>query len=439
MKGLTAWFARNGVVANLLMFLIIAVGLLTTTGLRMEVFPEISVDIITVSVEYRGAAPEEVEEGVCVRVEEAVQDLDGIKKTHLLGVGRQGYGQHRGGDRLRHAQDRSTTSNPASTPSTPSRKRPNKPVIQEVTNRSQVINVSIAGDTDELTLKRLGEKVRDELTLLPEITQVELKNARPYEISIEVSEEALRRYGLTFDDVAHAVRRTSLDLPGGSVKTASGEILLRTKGQAYRGPEFENLTLLTRPRRQPRCSFRDVAHGRRRLRGHRPGRAPRRQALGAGAGLSASATRTRSTLSPPSRNTSRTCARGCPKASRSPPGPIRPRFLQSRMDLLIRNALSGLILVFIILALFLRLRLAFWVTLGIPISFLGTLAHDARAGRLDQHDLAVLLHPRARHRGGRRDRGGREHLSSRRKNTIGAERARSRARSRSRSRSSSAS
>ena len=80
MHGITAWFARNGVVANLLMFLVIALGLMTVTGLRLEVFPEISVDIITVSVEYRGAAPEEVEEGVCVRVEEAVQDLDGIKK-----------------------------------------------------------------------------------------------------------------------------------------------------------------------------------------------------------------------------------------------------------------------------------------------------------------------------------------------------------------------
>jgi multidrug efflux pump subunit AcrB len=95
MRGLTAWFARNGVVANLLMFLIIAVGLMTAMGLRTEVFPEISVDIITVSVDYRGAAPEEVEEGVCVRIEEAVQDL--------LGVGREGLGHHRGRNRLRHS------------------------------------------------------------------------------------------------------------------------------------------------------------------------------------------------------------------------------------------------------------------------------------------------------------------------------------------------
>ena len=122
----------------------------------------------------------------------------------------------------------------------------NPAIIQEVTNRQQVINVAVHGQVDEVSLKALAERVRDDLSALPDITQVELANARPYEISIEVSETQLRRHGLTFDDVAEAVRRSSLDLPGGSVKTAGGEFLLRTKGQAYRGHEFERLVLLTR-------------------------------------------------------------------------------------------------------------------------------------------------------------------------------------------------
>jgi multidrug efflux pump subunit AcrB len=371
MKGLTAWFARNGVVANLLMFLIIAVGLLTTTGLRMEVFPEISVGIITVSVEYRGAAPEEVEEGVCVRVEEAIQDLDGIKKlTSSASEGKgtvsieveTGYDTRKILDDVKSRVDAIDTF-PEET---------EQPVIQEVTNRFQVINVSIAGDTDELTLKRLGEKVRDELTLLPEITQVELKNARPYEISIEVSEEALRRYGLTFDDVAQAVRRTSLDLPGGSVKTASGEILLRTKGQAYRGPEFEKLTLLTRPDGS-RLQLSDVARvvdgfedtdQAARLDGMpsvlvQVYRVGDQNALDVVAAVKKYVEEVRPRL---------------PEGIKIITWADTGRLLQSRMDLLIRNALSGLILVFIILALFMRLRLAFWVTLGIPISFLGAIA-----------------------------------------------------------------
>ena len=122
-----------------------------------------------------------------------------------------------------------------------------RPIVQEVLIRKQVINVAISGQADELTLKRIGEQVRDDLSAIPGITQVSLGNARPYEVSIEVSEETLRQFGLTFDQVALAVRQSSLDMPGGSIKTEGGEILLRSKGQAYRGKEFESLVLRTNP------------------------------------------------------------------------------------------------------------------------------------------------------------------------------------------------
>jgi hypothetical protein len=122
-----------------------------------------------------------------------------------------------------------------------------RPIITEVLMRKQVINVAVAGEADERTLKRLAERVRDEISAIPGITQVELGNARPYEVSVEVSEEALRRFGMTFDEVAGAIRRTSMDLPGGSIKTEGGEILLRTKGQAYHGTDFEALVLRTYP------------------------------------------------------------------------------------------------------------------------------------------------------------------------------------------------
>jgi multidrug efflux pump subunit AcrB len=105
-----------------------------------------------------------------------------------------------------------------------------EPVVKQAAMRTQVINVAVAGDADERTLRHLGQTVRDELVEIPGITHAELANARPYEVSIEVSEQALRRHGLTFDDVVAAVRRSSLDLSGGSIKTAGGEILLRTKG-----------------------------------------------------------------------------------------------------------------------------------------------------------------------------------------------------------------
>jgi multidrug efflux pump subunit AcrB len=110
-----------------------------------------------------------------------------------------------------------------------------------------VIDLAITGPEDERTLKVLGQRVRDEIAAMPAITQVALINTRPYEISIEVSESDLQRYGLTFSTVAQAVRARSLDLPGGAIKTEDGEILLRTKGQVYWGEEFERLVLLSRP------------------------------------------------------------------------------------------------------------------------------------------------------------------------------------------------
>ena len=371
MNSLISWFARNGVVANLLMIVLIGAGLLGIVTVKKEVFPEISVDMISVSVAYRGAAPQEVESGVLLRVEEAVQGIDGVDRvisTANEGIGsvtievETGYDVREVLDDVKAAVDAIDTF-PEET---------EQPVIKEITNRMQVINLSVSGDTDELTLKKLGERVRDDLLALPEITQADLKSARPYEVAIEVSEESLRRYNLTFAFVAAAVRRASLDLPGGSVKTETGEILLRTEGQAYVGSEFEDLTLLTRAD-GTRLSLSDVAtvidgfeesDQSSRLDGKdavlvqvfRVGDQSAIEIADAVYGYIADA------------------------QPRMPAGIAltawadSARLLKSRMDLLLRNALSGLVLVFIVLMLFLRLRLAFWVTLGIPLSFLGAIA-----------------------------------------------------------------
>ena len=206
-RGLIDWFARNSVAANLLMVLTIVGGLLTAFTLKQEVFPEFSLDIVNVQVTYLGAAPEEVEEGVCIKIEEAIQGLDGIKK--ITSTAREGIGTvtvelelgaelGRVGDDITARVDAIETF-PAET---------EKPVVREVTNRRQVISVAIWGDADERTLRHLGDQVRDEIHALQGITQVELANARPYEISIEISESNLRRHGLTFDYVADAVRQS---------------------------------------------------------------------------------------------------------------------------------------------------------------------------------------------------------------------------------------
>ena len=212
-NGGIAWFARNPVAANLMMIFIIVSGLIGTTTVREEVFPEVELDRISIQVPYLGAAPEEVEEGVVIRIEEAIHGVDGIKEIRstaaegnasVLAELELGADARRVVDEVKNHVDAITTF-PLET---------EKPIIREMIAHNQVTDISISGQTDIFALRALAERVRDELTALPEITQVDVVSAPPYEISIEVSEVALRRHGMTFDQVADAVRRSSLDLPG---------------------------------------------------------------------------------------------------------------------------------------------------------------------------------------------------------------------------------
>ena len=204
MKGLVAWFASNGVVANLLMVVILVGGALSLPEIRKEVFPEFSTDLISVSVVYPGAAPEEVEEGICIRIEESVQSLAGVKRitsTASEGMGIVNVEILEGTDARELLDDVKGRVDAIST----FPEEAEQPVIQEFIVRNQVINIAVSGPADERTLKRVAEQVRDEVVSLPGITQAELSSARPYEVSIEVSEDALLRHGLSFDQVALAV------------------------------------------------------------------------------------------------------------------------------------------------------------------------------------------------------------------------------------------
>ncbi len=371
MNSLIAWFARNGVVANLVMFLIVLLGILGITTTNQELFPDIDAEMITVTVPYRGAAPEEVEEGVCVRIEEAIQGLEGIERitssaaegsgTVLIEV-ETGYDTRTLLDDVKARVDAISTF-PVET---------EQPVIQELVARAQVINISIAGDADERTLKLLGERVRDEVLALPEISQADLNGARPYEVSIEVSEDALRRYGLSFDEIVRAVRRSSQDLPGGAVKAGAGEILLRTKGQAYVGEEFENLTLLARPDGS-RLRVRDVASV---VDGFEETDLSSR--FDGQPGVMVQVFRVGEENVP---EIAAAVHRYVEQARERMPAGITlstwrddSKMLADRTSLLVRNGLTGLLLVFIILTLFLRMRLALWVGVGIPVAFFGAFA-----------------------------------------------------------------
>jgi multidrug efflux pump subunit AcrB len=367
-KGLLAWFAQNHVAANLLMLLIIVGGIISLSTNIVEMFPQMSVDIITVQVPYLGATPAESEEGVCLRVEEALAGLDGVKRMRSVGMEGMGFvmveiedfaDNSEVLDDVKAAVDRIITFP----------KETEEPIIKEETIRNHVITMVLYGDVSERTLKELAEQMRDELTAMPNISQVDVTGARRYEISIEVSEENLRRYGLSFGDVTKAVRNASLDLPGGSVKTAGGEILIRTKGQRYRGEEFEKIVVVTRAD-GTKVYLSDIAtvvdgfedsdmaayfDGKRsvQLQVYRVGT---QNLLDLVATVKQYIAENEEFL---------------PEGISIGTWFDRSKMLEARLNLLQRNAKYGLVLVFLVLALFLDLRLAFWTTMGIPISFMG--------------------------------------------------------------------
>jgi multidrug efflux pump subunit AcrB len=365
-----AWFAGNHVAANLLMMLLVVGGLLSIPTIKQEIMPELSLDVVTVRVVYPGAAPIEIEEGICIRIEEELQGLQGVKRissTAAEGVCLVSVELVAGEDvRRRLDEIRSRVDGIDSFP-----EEAEKPVIAQADIRFQVLDVAVSGDVGEASLKRLGQQVRDEISALPGITDVELVATRPYEVAIEVSEDALLRHDLSFDHVVRAVRRSSLDLPGGSVKTAGGEVLIRTKGQAYRGGEFEKLVLLSRPDGS-RLRLGDVA---RVVDGFeetdqlahfdgRPTTLVEVYRVGNQSALEVSAA---------VREYIEQARERLPAGVTLTVWQENARFLRARLDTLLVNGRDGFALVLLVLALFLRLRLAFWVSLGVPLSFLGAL------------------------------------------------------------------
>ncbi len=371
MSGVIAWFARNGVAANLLMVFIVASGAFALIGMPIEVFPSMETESITVTVPYLGAAPEEVEQGVCLRVEEAVQDLEGVdtvRSTAAEGVGtvvielESGADNRKVLDEVKSRVDAITTF-PEET---------EKPIIQEALIRRRVITVAIYGDVDERALKAVAEEVREGLSELPDISQVELDAVRPYEISIEVSEDTLRQYGLTFDEVVMAVRRSSLDLPGGAVRAREGEILLRTMGQAYRGAEYGGIVLRARPDGS-RLLLGDIAEV---TDGFAETDVTSRFDGQPVALVQVYRVGDQSAL----RLARQVKAYVAERSAALPPGLRMTTWLddtvplQDRLRVLLESGRLGLLLVFLVLALFLKFRLALWVSVGIAVSFTGALA-----------------------------------------------------------------
>jgi len=369
-KGPIEWMARNHVAANLLMFFFLIGGLLIGIRAKQEIFPEVNLDMISVNVPYPGAGPEEVEDGILLKIEENLSAVEGIKKirsTASEGIGTVTAEVLEGEDVNQVLQDVKVEIDQIVT----FPEDAEKPIISKISNRHSVLSVVVYGNISEKSLAEWADKIRDELLSFDQITQVEINAVRPYEISIEIDEATLRRYSLTLDGVADIIRKASLDVPAGSIKAAGGEISLRTKERKYIGKEYASIIVVTQPD-GTKIRLGDIAAV---IDGFRE-----TDTFATFDGFPAAMVDVFRVSDQRPLVISKIVHDYVDRTNLNLPEGLnlavwfdRSEILQSRMDLLLKNAYLGLCLVFIILSLFLELRLAFWVALGIPISFLGAL------------------------------------------------------------------
>ena len=370
MRRLITAAVHNPVAANLLMVVIIVVGGMSAYNLRRETFPQISFDIVQVQTIFPGATPEEIEESVVVKIEEAIKSVEGIQDIISQSLESSGVVLARlksGVDNRRVLEDIQNEVEKIDT--FPEDAEP--PRYEELAERRKVINIAVYGEQPERTLKEVATRVRDDLLASEFISQVRIFGTRDYEISIEVSEESLRRHGLTFEEIRQVVQRSSLNLPGGSIKTPTQDIVVRTAGQRYTGLEFAMVPLLTRPDGTV-VTLDEVARvSDGFVDAWRIGR------FNGTPSVLVSVFRTSEedalVIADSVRRYVAEQAPQLPDGLSMSVWADDSAITKSRLELLSRNGLQGLFLVLLSLWLFMNLRLAFWVAAGLAVALLGGL------------------------------------------------------------------
>ncbi|MBN2071402.1 MAG: efflux RND transporter permease subunit [Candidatus Krumholzibacteriota bacterium] len=366
MNGLIRWFTENHVASNLLMVFLLVAGFMTAQTVKVETFPDFSLDIINISVEYPGASPEEIEESIVQRIEERIAGLAGIKEINS--TAQESYGSVNievvnGWDIENLVNDvKSEVDRIRTFPAEAER-----PVVRQIVRTNQVINLAVFGDADEATIKHLAEKIKDDLTELPGITLVDLFGVKKGEIHIDISEKDLRRYHLTLDQVADRVRKASLDLPAGSIKSSDGTIMIRTKGRRYYASDYTDIAVITDPdgHKVTLGQIATLTDGFEDIDIHVKTKGKPAAFIQVYRVADQSALKVANEVKEYVKEIEEDLPEGIEIVFFADMSEI----LKSRLNLLIRNMALGLILVIILLSLFLNPKLAFWVTLGIPISF----------------------------------------------------------------------
>ena len=371
MKRVIAAFARNTVFANIILVLIFMAGGFATMSMIRETFPEFSLDMITISVPYPGADPEEVEEGISRKIEEALEGLEGVKQytshssenvgTTIIEV-KEDYDVSDVLERVR-SKVNAISSFPVDA---------EKPVITELMLKDPVMLLYFSAEMSERRIKEWSEIIKDEMQQLPEVSKVGIFGARDYEINIEISEERLCKFGLTFNMVVDAIRRSSLNLSGGTIRTQGEEIRVRTMGRKYTGKALSSIVVLAKPEGEiitlDRVAF--INDGFK--------EDPIDAKINGTPSVVIMVYKTQEqdalVISKAVRQFIFQKQQQLPAGSNVKILFDNTDMLRSRIDLLVRNGLYGLMIVFLMLWTFLNARLSFWVGMGIPISIAGALA-----------------------------------------------------------------
>ncbi|MCD6288328.1 MAG: efflux RND transporter permease subunit, partial [Candidatus Hydrogenedentes bacterium] len=389
MKNFIRLFVRNRVFANVLLLIIVVVGVLASHEMIREFFPETQVDIVNVVVPFPGADPEEVEEGISRKIEDAIENVEGIKRYHTYSsenVGRavievaDGADMSEVTDRVRNAIDTISTF-PVDA---------EKPIISEVTYRQIVLFLALWGDMTERQLKEQAEQIKDDLQRDPNISQIFVSGVRDYEIAIEVSEEKLREYGLTFDEVSRTVRRESLNLSAGMIRTKGEEIRIRTVGRKYTGKDYASIVVRSSPEGNI-TTLNQLAtiHD----------EFTEDPVFAMFNGKPCALLTLYKTSDEDALAISDTVKKFVARENQQLPKGVHistffdmTKMIRARINLLTRNGMFGLALVFLLLWLFLEFRLSFWVAMGIPISLSGALAIMwAMGGSINMLSLFALI------------------------------------------------
>jgi len=385
-QGLIAWFAHNHVAANLMMIIIIMAGLFSVATITKKAMPDFDLPIIQISMAYPGATPADVEKGIVILIEEAVEDVDGINMIRSVaneGVGNVNLEVDESYDINEVLNDVKTRvdgiinfpvdAEPAS--------------VSRTIIRNDALRIEIHGDIDPVSQKELAQQIRDELLELDDVTAVRLAGDRPYEIGIEVSENTLLKYGLTLDQIALRIRASSLDLPAGSIDTEGGEILVRTQALAYNYQDFDKIVLLTTTDGTI-LTLGDIATI---VDGFEDTESYARFDGNPSISLTVLTTSNQNMLQVTAavREFVEERRQTLPEGINMDIWADTSYYLQDRLDLMTENLLMGALLVLLILSLFLEIKLAFWVIVGIPISFLGAFALMPAVG-LDLNMLSLF-------------------------------------------------